>query len=144
MGTIERNCFDERGNASGSALAAAVMIRSSVRVGMRTRRRFGVLDIVFDLTTIRAAKDDDSSRSAPIDETPVDRRCERECDTMLCTVAGVLDGIELDEHDYCSYRNSWIQGRRRRGGSGAVIMDAGHSTARRGGRRAGASPVARR
>jgi hypothetical protein len=66
MGTMDFSCFGVSGCASGSLLAAAVMVLSSSTVGMTTAGRLGTFDIVLHLSTIGTAQTDDPSRFATL------------------------------------------------------------------------------
>jgi hypothetical protein len=59
-------CFRVRGCASGSALAAAVIVLSSFALGITTEERLDTLDIVFHLKPSGSAQADDPARFATV------------------------------------------------------------------------------
>jgi hypothetical protein len=63
---MDFNCFGVSGCASGSALAAAVMILSSCAEGIATQARLDTFDIAFYLATIGSAQAYDPSHLATI------------------------------------------------------------------------------
>ncbi len=73
-GTMDFNCFGESGCASGSAFAAARILRSSARVGIVILERLDVFDIVLNLTTRRPAETDDPASVTAVDECHVIER----------------------------------------------------------------------
>jgi hypothetical protein len=70
-GTIDLSCFGESGWASGSAFAAARILRSSACVGIAILERLDVFDIVLNLTTRRGAETDDPASVTAVDECHV-------------------------------------------------------------------------
>ncbi len=70
-GTIDLNCLGERGWASGSALAAVRILRSSACVGTAILERLDVFDIVSDLTARRPTETENPAAVTAVDECHV-------------------------------------------------------------------------
>ena len=71
IGTIAANSLSLSGRASGSALAAAVMARSSAALGITMDRRLATLDSVPHPTTIGSTQADGPSRRTAFHKGPV-------------------------------------------------------------------------
>jgi hypothetical protein len=71
IGTIDLSCFSDSGCASGSAFAAARILRSSAAVGTLIFGTLDTFDIVIHLASCSATKTDNPPTVASLDERDV-------------------------------------------------------------------------
>ena len=93
-GTIDFSCLADSGGASGSALAASRILRSSAKDGTAILERLDGFDIMLDLTTRGSAQTDDPAPVTSFDERDVVKSVGPRCEgnhAQLVVAEAIID-----------------------------------------------------